>query len=275
MIAGERPSRQTGAPERGEPAGVQAVELAAWLEAELQVARFRDYCPNGLQVEGRSTVRHIIAGVTASEAMIRVAVERGADALLVHHGWFWKNEDPRVRGIKRSRLALTLAHELNLFAYHLPLDAHPEWGNNAQLAKMLGLAPTWVDGAPLRAGPDGLIWLGEAPGLATLGELSARIENRLGREPMLIGDAQQVVGRVAWCTGAAQGMLQDAIDAGADVYITGEISEPTVHLARESGVGFLAAGHHATERYGVQALGKAIEARFDVRVEFVDIDNPV
>ncbi|GAA4325062.1 Nif3-like dinuclear metal center hexameric protein [Pigmentiphaga soli] len=272
-----RPLTQpAGAPgAAGQPAGVAAGELAAWLAAELQTDRFRDYCPNGLQVEGRSLVRHIIAGVTASEAIIRHAADCGADAVLVHHGWFWKNEDPRVRGTRRTRLALALAADLNLFAYHLPLDAHPQWGNNAQLARVLGLAPDMAGERPRRAGHDDLIWLGTAPGAATVGELAQRVEQRLARPPLLIGDPARPAGTVAWCTGAAQGMFQDAIDAGADVYITGEISEPTVHLARESGAAFIAAGHHATERYGVQALGEAIARRFEVRVDFVDIDNPV
>lgn len=274
MIAGGRAPRQTGTPNPG-AGGVAAEELASWLAAELQVDKFRDYCPNGLQVEGRPVVRHIIAAVTASEAAIRHAIDAGADALLVHHGWFWKNEDPRVRGTRRTRLSLVLGHDLNLFAYHLPLDAHPTWGNNAQLAEVLGLVPHLVDGVAQTAGPDRLIWLGQAAGVSTVGELAARITERLGRAPLLIGDPSRPVGRVAWCTGAAQSLLQDAIDAGAQTYITGEISEPTVHLARESGTAFFAAGHHATERYGVQAVGRAIAERFDIRVDFVDIDNPV
>jgi dinuclear metal center YbgI/SA1388 family protein len=257
------------------PAGIRADDLAAWLATELQISRFKDYCPNGLQVEGRSNIRHIIAGVTASEAIIRHAIEQNADTLLVHHGWFWKNEDPRVRGIRRTRLALMLAHDINLFAYHLPLDAHLHWGNNAQLARVLGLEPTLNEEARHAEGGDSLIWYGTAPGLATLGELAQRVEQRLARTPLLVGDPSAPVGQVAWCTGAAQGMLQEAIDGGADVYITGEVSEPTVHRARETGTGFIGAGHHATERYGVQALGREIAARFDVRVDFVDIDNPV
>ena len=259
----------------GTTVGVQTDVLAAWLATELQSARFRDYCPNGLQVEGRPVVRHIIAGVTASEAIIRHAIAVGADTLLVHHGWFWKNEDPRVRGIRRTRLGLVLGHDINLFAYHLPLDAHLQWGNNAQLARVLGLEPALVNGEPERVGSDGLIWLGTAPGTTTLGELAARVDQRLGRTPLYVGDTSRPVRRIAWCTGAAQGMLQEAIDAGADVFITGEVSEPTVHLAREAGVGFISAGHHATERYGVQALGAAIAERFGIRVDFIDIDNPV
>ncbi|OZI66303.1 Nif3-like dinuclear metal center hexameric protein [Bordetella genomosp. 11] len=251
-------------------------ELAAWLDQTLQPGRFRDYSPNGLQVEGKASIGHIIAGVTASEALLRAAIDRGADAVLVHHGWFWKNEDPRVRGPRRTRLALALAHDLNLFAYHLPLDAHPKLGNNAQLARVLGLVPEQDEaGLPRTCGPDNLVWLGTAPGIEHFGQLAARAAERLGRAPQAIGDAQRPIRRVAWCTGGAQGMLADAVDAGVDAYITGEISEPTVHLSRETGVAFLAAGHHATERYGVQALGQAIADRFGIRVDFVDIDNPV
>ncbi|MFU1912631.1 Nif3-like dinuclear metal center hexameric protein [Bordetella avium] len=250
--------------------------LTGWLDATLQAARFRDYAPNGLQVEGNQEVGHLITGVTASEALLRTAVERGADAVLVHHGWFWRNEDPRILGPRRRRLALLLAHDINLIGYHLPLDAHPTLGNNAQLARVLGLTPLRdAEGAPQTAGKDGLIWLGEAPSLATLGELAEHIGQRLGRQPLWIGDAQAPVGRIAWCTGGAQNMMAEAIDAGATVYITGEASEPNAHLARETGVGFISAGHHATERYGVQALGEAVAAQFGIQVEFVDIDNPI
>lgn len=276
-MAGQLPQAQTrasGTPEAS-AGGVGCEQLVTWLATELQTARFRDYCPNGLQVEGSAVVRHIIAGVTASEAIIRHAISVGADTLLVHHGWFWKNEDPRVRGIRRTRLGLVLAHDINLIAYHLPLDAHPVWGNNAQLAQVLGLTPNRVGDDTERCGSDGLIWLGQAPDLPDLGALSDRVGERLAREPLLVGERSRPVKRIAWCTGAAQGMLQDAIDAGADVFITGEVSEPTVHLAREAGVGFIAAGHHATERYGARALGAAIAERFGVRVDFVDIDNPV
>ena len=251
-------------------------ELATWLDEALQTARFRDYCPNGLQVEGRPNVRHIIAGVTASQALLRVAADRGADAVLVHHGWFWKNEDPRVRGMRRARLQLALSHELNLFAYHLPLDAHPEWGNNAQLAKVLGLqAERDAQGVPRLIGPDQLVWTGHATGLSTLGELSARVAQRLHRTPLVVGEPDMPLGRIAWCTGGAQGFQQAAVDDGATVYLTGEASEQTTHLARETGTAFIGAGHHATERYGVQALGAAIAERFGIQVDFVDIDNPV
>ena len=255
---------------------IDARALATWLDGTLQTARFKDYCPNGLQVEGKAQVGHIVTGVTASEALLRAAVERQADAVLVHHGWFWKNEDPRVRGPRRARLALALAYNLNLYAYHLPLDAHPQWGNNVQLARVLGFNPDMrAEGVPLTCDAAGLVWQGTAADIDTLGQLTQRVHERLGRQPLVIGDASRPVRRIAWCTGAAQGMLADAIDAGADAYITGEISEPTVHLARETGVSFISAGHHATERYGVQALGAAIARQFGLRVEFIDIDNPV
>lgn len=254
-------------------------QLIDWLADALRVDQFRDYAPNGLQVEGRPTLRRVVTGVTASAALLRAAIERDADAVLVHHGWFWKGEDPRVIGTRKTRLALALRHDLNVIGYHLPLDAHPVWGNNAQLARVLGLEPAWLpEGAgttPTTAGRDGLIWLGHAPGLATLGELADRVGTALRRTPLVVGEATMPLGRIAWCTGAAQSLLQDAIDAGASAFITGEASEYTTHLARETGTGFIGAGHHATERYGVQALGEVIARQFGIEVEFIDIDNPV
>jgi dinuclear metal center YbgI/SA1388 family protein len=227
-------------------------------------------------------VSHIIAGVTASQALIDIAIERGADALLVHHGWFWRGDDPRIRGTQRTRLASLLAANINLLAYHLPLDAHPTLGNNAQLASRLGLVVARQEqtggdsvGAPRTAGTSNLIWLGAMPGAATLGEVATQVASRLGREPLVVGAPEQPAETIAWCTGAAQGMFSEAIDVGADLFITGEVSEPTVHLARESGVGFIGAGHHATERYGVQALAQAIQQQFGIKVDFIDIDNPV
>ncbi|GGC89495.1 Nif3-like dinuclear metal center hexameric protein [Undibacterium terreum] len=247
--------------------------LSEFLASELQISRFRDYCPNGVQVEGRSEIKVLVSGVTASLALLQAAVELQADAILVHHGYFWRGEDMRVIGQKQRRLKLLLENDISLFAYHLPLDMHPQLGNNAQLADVLGLVPD------ARFGDDDLGWLGTVDtGAATLGDLAARIEQRLGRVPLLIGDPAQKLGasaRVGWCTGAAQNMLGDAIAAGARVYLSGEISEPTVHLARESGVAYIACGHHATERYGVQALGRHIAQQFGITHHFVDIDNPV
>ncbi len=248
--------------------GVHRDELARHLAVTLDINRFRDYCPNGLQVEGRERIRTVVTGVTASMALLEAAAEARADMVLVHHGYFWRGEDPRVIGPKQRRLKLLLASDINLFAYHLPLDAHPELGNNAQLAKQLNFVP---DG---RFGEQDLGWLGSAP-VDTLGELALRVEQALGRAPMVIGDPAQVIGRVAWCTGAAQGSLDAAIASGASVYLSGEISEQTVHLARESGVAYLGCGHHATERYGVQALGEHLAQAFSIHHRFIDIPNPV
>lgn len=243
--------------------------LEQWLNVTLNTAAFNDYCPNGLQVEGKPNISHIISGVTASQALIDVAAQRQASALLVHHGWFWKGEDPRVLGTRKRRLATLLAHDLNLLAFHLPLDAHPVLGNNAQLARVLGLV------AEPATTSNGLLWFGSMPGANTLAQIAGRVEQRLTRPPLVIGAEELAVQRIAWCTGAAQNMLDQAIRGGAQVFITGEVSEPTVHLAREAGVGFISAGHHATERYGVQALGQAIAQEFGICVDFVDIDNPV
>lgn len=256
--------------------GIATQDLAAWLDETLNVPAFKDYCPNGLQVEGKSQIRRIVTGVTASKALLQAAIDRQADAIIVHHGWFWRNEDPRVRGTKRQRLQMALAHDLNIFGFHLPLDAHPTLGNNAQLGLKLGLTPLMGnDGTPLTCGPDNLIWLGTTQEHETLSALAARIGRILGREPLVIGNADMRPEKIAWCTGGAQGFMEAAIDAGATLYITGEASEPNFHLAQETGVGFIAAGHHATERYGIQALGSAIAAQFGIQVDFIDLDNPI
>jgi dinuclear metal center YbgI/SA1388 family protein len=246
-------------------------DLAKYLARTLDITRFRDFCPNGLQVEGRARIKTLVSGVTASVALLEAAVAVGADALLVHHGYFWRGEDARIVGPKHKRLKLLLAHDINLFAYHLPLDMHPDHGNNAQLAKRLGLV------ADARFAEDGLGWLGIAADTAvkTVRDLAQVIELRLGRAPLVIGDPAQLLGRVGWCTGAAQGYLADAIAAGANTYLSGEISEPTVHLAREADVAYIACGHHATERYGVQALGDHLAEQFGIRHQFIDIPNPV
>lgn len=246
-------------------------ELAEYLAKKLDITRFRDYCPNGLQVQGRSSIGKVITGVTASLALIEEAIRQQADAIVVHHGYFWRGEDARVVATKYQRLKLLLTHDINLFAYHLPLDMHPDLGNNAQLAKIIGLRPTG------RFGENDLGWLGEVndDSIKTVADLAVRIEARLGRTPLLIGDASLPAQRLAWCTGAAHTMLDEAIRAGARVYLSGEISEPTVHLARESGVCYLSCGHHATERYGVQALGEDLAHYFSLSHQFVDIPNPV
>jgi dinuclear metal center YbgI/SA1388 family protein len=248
---------------------MQRTELETYLNQYLDVSRFRDYCPNGLQVEGRAEVGVIVTGVTASLELLRAAIERGAEAVIVHHGYFWRGEDARVTGTRRERLALLLKHSLNLFAFHLPLDAHPEVGNNVQLARELELPYAGCFGEQELAAHG--VFAVPVP----LGELAGRIAQRLGRTPQIIGDEGKLVRRVAWCTGAAQGYLEDAVRLGVDAYISGEISEQTVHLARESGVAYISAGHHATERYGIRALGDHLAARFGVAHQFVDIANPV
>jgi dinuclear metal center YbgI/SA1388 family protein len=245
------------------------IELELYLNNLLETARFKDYCPNGLQVEGRRRVEKIATGVTASLAFLEAALEWGADALIVHHGYFWKNESPEITGRKYRRLRTLLANDLNLFAYHLPLDSHPEFGNNAQLGAKLG----WI--GEQRFGEQDLGWMATLPMPITLAHFSVQVEQTLGRAPLVLGDPDWQLRRVAWCTGAAQGLFDAAIDAGADVFLTGEISEQTTHTAAESGVAFLAAGHHATERFGVQALGTHLSEAFDVEHLFIDIHNPV
>jgi len=244
-------------------------ELTHYTGEILQLERYRDYCPNGLQVEGRQQVSKIVAGVTASMDLLEGAYKAGADLILVHHGYFWRNEDARVIGIKRARLKFLLGHDLSLLAYHLPLDAHPEYGNNVQLAKKLGFK---LEGW---AGEQNIIAYGTLAKATSLETLSNHIHKQLNRAPLFIGERNAQVKRIAWCTGAAQDFIEQAIALGVDVFISGEISERTVHLARESGVAYIAAGHHATERYGVQALGEHLAAHFNLAYEFIDIDNPV
>jgi dinuclear metal center YbgI/SA1388 family protein len=244
-------------------------ELELYLNDLLQAARFRDYCPNGLQVQGRETVTHIVTGVTASLALVEAAIDARADAILVHHGYFWKGEDARIVGQKHARLKALLAHDVNLFAYHLPLDAHPELGNNAQLGALLGIEPKG------RFGDDELGWIGELPQPTTLAAFAETVSARLERAPLVIGDLDRPVRTVGWCTGGAQGWFDAAVAAGVDVYLSGEASEQTTHLARESGVAYIGAGHHATERGGVRALGNHLAERFGVRHTFIDIPNPV
>lgn len=235
----------------------------------LQVERYADYCPNGLQLEGGVSINKIVSGVTASMALLESAKKAGADAILVHHGYFWKNEDATIVGLKRNRIKFLLENNISLLAYHLPLDAHQELGNSAQLAQRLGLeVQSWQ-------GNQGLVGLGILPSGPSLKDFSKHIENKLQRTPLVIGDMNKSIKNVAWCTGGAQGYMQDAIDLGVDAFISGEVSEQTYHLAQESGVAYIAAGHHATERYGVQALGEHLAQHFGIKHEYIEIDNPV
>ena len=244
-------------------------DLNDYLSTLLQPERFSDYCPNGLQVEGKAEIRKIVTGVTASYALLEAALRANADAVFAHHGYFWRNEALPIVGIKKRRIQFLLQHDINLFAYHLPLDAHETYGNNVMLAKQLGLNVTgW-------AGEKNMLLLAELSLPQPLKMLAELIETRLKRTPQVIGDLHQSIQKIALCTGAAQGYIKQALAANVDVFISGEISEQTVHVARESGMSYISAGHHATERYGIQALGEHLAQKFDLAHEFIDIDNPV
>ena len=248
----------------------EIAELVAYCADRLAVGAFEDYCPNGLQVQAGDRVSRLISGVTASQALIEAAAARGADALLVHHGYFWKGEAAPLTGMKGRRVATLFRHGISLLAYHLPLDAHPDLGNNRRLGDLLGV----VNARPLE-GQQGLLWCGELPAPLEAPAFAVQVAQILGREPLLVAGGTHPVRRLAWCTGGAQGYIERAADLGVDAYLTGEVSEPTVHTARECGLHFYAAGHHATERYGVQALGAELAARFGISHEFIDIPNPV
>lgn len=237
----------------------------------LAAARISDYCPNGLQVEGRPQVRRIVSGVTASQALLDAAVEAEADVVLVHHGYFWKGEDPCVTGMKRRRLQTLLSYDISLLAYHLPLDLHGEVGNNVQLARQLDIT---VEGPLDPNNPKVVGLLGSLAEPMSARDFARRVQEVLGREPLLVEGAG-MVRRIGWCTGGGQGYIDNAIAAGVDLYLTGEASEQTFHSARENGIGFIAAGHHATERYGVQALGDYLARRFAVEHLFIDCPNPI
>lgn len=249
----------------------ERAEFLRTLDDLLQPERFKDYGPNGLQVEGRAQVAKIVSGVTANRALIEAAIAAHADTILVHHGLFWRGQDGCVTGWMKQRLALLLAHDINLFAYHLPLDAHPTLGNNAQLGLQLGLV------AQSYFGEQDLGCLGQrADGRSfeSAHELAAHIQMALGRSVALVGDQNRSIRKVAWCSGGAQSYFEAAIAAGADAFITGEISEPQAHYARECGVAYLACGHHASERYGAPAVAAHVAAQLGLAHEFIDIDNP-
>jgi dinuclear metal center YbgI/SA1388 family protein len=250
---------------------VSRAALAESLDQLLQPAQFKDYGPNGLQVEGRAEIRKLVSGVTASRAFIEAAIAEKADALLVHHGLFWRGQDGRVTGWMKQRLSLLLAHDINLFAYHLPLDAHPELGNNAQLARHLGV-DIYPD-ARGRFGDQALGFMGERR-CESAAALAEHVALRLGRAVTLVAETDRPLRYVALCTGGAQGYFEAAIAAGADVFITGEISEPQAHYARECGVAYIACGHHASERYGAPAVGAHVAAQLGLEHVFIDIPNP-
>ncbi|SFC04167.1 dinuclear metal center protein, YbgI/SA1388 family [Marinospirillum celere] len=250
---------------------VKLTSLVERLNQLLEPTNFKDYSPNGLQVEGCSEVRRLVTGVTASQALIDQAIQRKADALLVHHGYFWKGEPEPLTGMKGRRIKSLMQEGISLLAYHLPLDAHPEVGNNTQLARLLGIeikglmdSPSWPLGQH-----------GELPSAVSSDEFKKLLELKLKRKPLHIAGHSRPLRTFAWCTGSAEGGIFRAAELGVDAYISGEISEKTVHEARELGIDYFAAGHHATERYGVKALGEWVAGQTSIEVEFIDIDNPV
>jgi dinuclear metal center YbgI/SA1388 family protein len=247
-------------------------DLVEYTNILLCVGDFSDYCPNGLQVEGRAEVRRLATGVTASLALVEAAIDSGADALLVHHGYFWKGEDPCITGMKRRRLQRLLTTETSLLAYHLPLDGHSELGNNAQLASVLGFERSGTFG---NDGGMQLARYGNLPQPMSGTALAGHIEHCLGRPPQHISGSAGTIRSVGWCTGAAQSYIEAAVAKGLDAFVSGEISEQTVHIARECGIHYFAAGHHATERFGARALGEHLGRRFGIEQQFIDIDNPV
>ncbi|MCP4188229.1 MAG: Nif3-like dinuclear metal center hexameric protein [Gammaproteobacteria bacterium] len=248
---------------------MQLSKVCKFCDEYLEVSEFNDYCPNGLQVESSDQVNHIVAGVTASLALIDAAIEVGADTLLVHHGYFWKGESEAITGFRGRRIRRLIQNNINLMAYHLPLDAHPEVGNNAQLAKIMGWS---VDG---RFGEHDIIFHGVLAESLNLDELTADLAAKLGSEPLSISAGDKPVRSLAWCSGGAQSYIEQAAEQGVDAFVSGEVSEKTFHFAHEAGIHYIAAGHHATERYGVQALASVIAERFGVKQQYIDIANPV
>jgi len=247
-------------------------EILKVLKTLLRPEQFRDYCPNGMQVEGKEQVQRVVTGVTACQALIDRAIEEKADLLLVHHGYFWKGESESISGIKKKRVEALLKHNISLLAYHLPLDVHPEYGNNAALGRLLGFKATGDLG---KQNNNSIGLTGELETPLSGSEFVSLLEQRLGRQPLHIEGEAKPIRTVAWCTGAAQNFIELAQQAGVDAYVTGEASEQTVHFARETGMHFFAAGHHATERYGVQAVADYLASKLDIEHQFIDIDNPV
>ncbi|RUO77653.1 Nif3-like dinuclear metal center hexameric protein [Idiomarina seosinensis] len=245
-------------------------ELVDYLNKQLNVSAIRDFCPNGLQVEGADTIQRVITGVTASQALLDKAAEKGVDTVLVHHGYFWKNEPANIVGMKQRRIKTLLQNNINLLAYHLPLDVHPIWGNNAQLANLMG----WRIQGPADSNDAGCALVIGDCDETNSDDLAAQLEHKLERPLTCYVSANRAIKKLSWCTGGGQGFIDQAAALGVDAFITGEVSEQTVHSAREQGMAFYAAGHHATERYGAKALGEHLQQQFQLDVEFIDIDNP-
>lgn len=245
---------------------MQLDELCHFCDDYLSINDFQDFCPNGLQVEGKNRINHLVTGVTASLELINAAIEQNADAILVHHGYFWKGEAQPLVGYKGRRIRRLMQNDISLLAYHLPLDFHPTVGNNAQLAHRMGWLVTEQQDH---------LWVGEVAGPCSVDDVLDKLGEKIDSNPLLIYGGTRPVHRIAWCTGAAQSSIEKAAELGVELYISGEISEQTVHVARETGIHYIAAGHHATERYGVQAMGELIASRFSIYHEYIEIDNPV
>lgn len=249
---------------------VKLADMIAHLDEFLAVDKVRDYCPNGLQIESVAEVNKIVTGVSANMDLIQAAVSNGADTVLVHHGFFWKGEEQTISGIKGGRIRSLIKNDINLLAYHLPLDIHPQVGNNVLLAERMGVT---VDGSFGRAGNIDLGIYGRLLNSLTAVDLQEKLELILGRVPEVIGSMDKLISTVGICTGAAQDFIEEAASVGVDAFISGEISERTPHMAKELGINYFTAGHHATEKFGIQALGEYLAEKFEVEVEFVDIAN--
>jgi dinuclear metal center YbgI/SA1388 family protein len=243
--------------------------LVSYTNDLLSINEFEDYAPNGLQVEGKHEIHRLLSGVTATMELIDAAIAHQADVLLVHHGWFWEKENPCIIGMKKKRLQKLMHHDISLLAYHLPLDAHPILGNNAQLAELFGFTTEGV------MDKQGVGNYGRLSEYMSLDDFGKKIEKGLNRKPLLVSGGDHAIRRIAWCSGGAQNWIHKAIELGVDAFISGEISENTVHVAKESGIHYIAAGHHATERYGVKTLGDHLAAKHGLEHAFIDIDNPV
>lgn len=246
-------------------------ELEAYLNQLLKPEKIKDFCPNGLQVQGKEQIKKVVTGVTATQLLIDQAIEKQADALFVHHGFFWKNENPAIKGMKQKRIKALLANDINLYAYHLPLDIHPSLGNNAQLAKLLDIE---VTGGLELNNPASVAMQGQLNKAMSLADFSQLLEHKLQRKPLVESGGDFDVKTIAWCTGGGQSFIEQAANQDIDLFITGEVSEQTIHTAREMNIHFIAAGHHATERYGAKAVGEHLAQQFGFDVEFIDINNP-
>ena len=247
---------------------IDILELKNYCDNLLEIEKFKDYCPNGLQISGKNKIKKIVCGVSANLEFIKKSISKKTDAIFVHHGFFWKNENPCLVGIKKDRIAQILAKNISLFAYHIPLDAHNNLGNNYQIGKLLGITNTInVENS--------LLWCGNLEKKISQKEFISLVEKKISYKPTLFTKSNKKIKKIAWCTGAGQDFIEKAIDLGADIYLSGEVSERIPHIAYESNIIYCQAGHHATERYGIQALGKHISNKFSLDYEYIEIKNKV